>query len=250
MNSHSGISYPFKNMMVFGASIQALSMNVFLSGKTPWFRLISCTMRLATISRLARVSLGRTHQRKLDPIVAFTHDSYSSHVPSRWLSMVLLIALNRARVTLAEHAGCHKLKRLKAGQEPTRLALFDRYRNSPRLGDNSLSGQVKVCKTPQISEPMGGETMTKFAVTVALVASLCLLSATAMGKCYRFSVGESVRVCVKGDAFSHRKRAKKICDKVRGKDCGTIASISSSCFSNEKKCFDSRGKAHRSLSGF
>lgn len=92
--------------------------------------------------------------------------------------------------------------------------------------------------------------MTKFSVTVALVASLCLLSSTAMGKCYRFSAGESVRVCVKGDAFSNRKLAKKICDKVRSKDCGTIASISSSCFSQKNKCFDSSGKAHRSLSGF
>jgi len=92
--------------------------------------------------------------------------------------------------------------------------------------------------------------MKTLRTVAAMAAGLCLLAATASAKCYRFSDGDAIRVCVKGDAFSDRKKAKNICDKVKGGDCGTIVAYSGSCFSNAGKCYDSKGKAHRSLSGF
>lgn len=85
---------------------------------------------------------------------------------------------------------------------------------------------------------------------IALVAALGLLSATAAAKCYRFSKGGQVQVCVKGDSFADRKKAKKICDEKKKSDCGTISSYTSSCHSNTNQCYDENGKAHRSLSGY
>lgn len=70
-------------------------------------------------------------------------------------------------------------------------------------------------------------------------------------KCYRFSLaGSEVGVCVRGDSFADRKKAKEICDKGEGKDCGNITSYSSSCHSNSNRCYDENGRKHRSLSGY
>ena len=87
----------------------------------------------------------------------------------------------------------------------------------------------------------------------AALAALAVLgtAATAEAACYRFSrAPKDVYVCVKGDSFDDRKKAKAICDKATGSDCGTVSSYSSSCHSNINKCYDENGKAHRSLSGY
>lgn len=88
---------------------------------------------------------------------------------------------------------------------------------------------------------------------LAAVAALAVLgSATAAeAACYRFSKAPAdTYVCVKGDSFDDRKKAKAICDKAAGSDCGNVGSYSSSCHSNINKCYDQDGKAHRSLSGY
>ena len=92
--------------------------------------------------------------------------------------------------------------------------------------------------------------MKKLTIFVAVVVALSMIAVTAAGKCYRFSNGGDVQVCVKGDSFPDRKKAKKICDKAKGSDCGNVSSYSSSCHSNVNKCYDENGKAHRSLSGY
>ena len=87
----------------------------------------------------------------------------------------------------------------------------------------------------------------------AALATFAVLgsAATAEAACYRFSKAPSdVFVCVKGDGFDDRKKAKAICDKATGQDCGNVGSYSSSCHSNINKCYDQDGKAHRSLSGY
>ena len=92
--------------------------------------------------------------------------------------------------------------------------------------------------------------MKSWKAIIVLVAALSLLTATAAAKCYRFSKGGQVQVCVKGDSFADRKKAKTVCDGVQKSDCGNISSYASSCHSNENKCYDEKGKAHRSLSGY
>ncbi len=92
--------------------------------------------------------------------------------------------------------------------------------------------------------------MKSWKLIIALVALTSLIAATALAKCYRFSKGGQVQVCVKGDSFADRKKAKKVCDKVKKSDCGNVSSYSSSCHSSTKQCFDEKGHAHQSLSGF
>ncbi|MBL8917540.1 MAG: hypothetical protein JNJ54_01655 [Myxococcaceae bacterium] len=86
---------------------------------------------------------------------------------------------------------------------------------------------------------------------VLVAAAVALSASLASAACYRFDKAPNdVYVCVKGDSFDNRKQAKAICDKATGKDCGNVASYSSSCHSNIDKCYDENGKAHRSLSGY
>lgn len=92
--------------------------------------------------------------------------------------------------------------------------------------------------------------MSKLSLMIAVVVGVCLVAVTAGAKCYRFSKGDDVQVCVKGDSFADRKKAKQICDKAKGSDCGNVSSYSSSCHSNVNKCYDENAKAHRSLSGY
>jgi hypothetical protein len=74
---------------------------------------------------------------------------------------------------------------------------------------------------------------------------------TARAKCYHFRNAPSyVGVCMKGDSFAARKKARKCCSKKLGKDCGNVTSYSSSCHSNKNKCYDHNCKAKRSLSGY
>ena len=92
--------------------------------------------------------------------------------------------------------------------------------------------------------------MSKASTIVALAIAACTLAVPAAASCYRFSKGGDVQVCVRGDSFADRKKAKQICDKAKGSDCGTVSSYSSSCHSNVDKCYDENAKAHRSLSGY
>lgn len=82
-----------------------------------------------------------------------------------------------------------------------------------------------------------------------LGAMLCLTLAPAVAsaKCYHFDKSGDVHVCVQGDSFEDRKKAKAICDKVKGSDCGSVGSYSSSCNGN---CYDETGSKKQSLSGY
>lgn len=77
-----------------------------------------------------------------------------------------------------------------------------------------------------------------FAVTVPL---------TAQAKCYAFDKVKGLNVCVQGDSFADRDKAKKICKDAKGTDCGGVASSSSSC---NGECYDENGKKNQSLSGY
>lgn len=96
--------------------------------------------------------------------------------------------------------------------------------------------------------------MKKILLGSFTAAALFLGAQTASAKCYHFSKAPSdVGVCVGkngSDSFADRKKAKAVCDKATGSDCGNVGSYSSSCHSNSNKCYDESGKAHRSLNGY
>jgi len=85
---------------------------------------------------------------------------------------------------------------------------------------------------------------------VLMIFSFTLISVNLFAKCYTFSNGGDYQVCVPGDSFSDRKKARDICSKAKGSDCGSVRSYSSSCHSNSGKCYNQNGKASRSLSGY
>ena len=60
--------------------------------------------------------------------------------------------------------------------------------------------------------------------------------------------GKRIIVCVNGDSFSDRDKAKAVCSKIKGSSCSTASSFSSSCSNNE--CYDESGKQSNSLSGY
>jgi hypothetical protein len=85
-----------------------------------------------------------------------------------------------------------------------------------------------------------------------LMASLCLAFAltaplAAEAKCYSFDKVKGLNVCVHGDSFSDRDKAKSICKSAKGTDCGNVSSYSSSC---NGECYDESGKKNQSLSGY
>lgn len=88
--------------------------------------------------------------------------------------------------------------------------------------------------------------MKKLALLLALVA-IPSFATPIYAACYTFDNSNGYVVCVKGDSFSDRDKAKNICKKVKGSDCGNIKSYSSSC---NGKCVDPDGKVKSSLSGF
>ena len=80
---------------------------------------------------------------------------------------------------------------------------------------------------------------------------LLLTGGLAQASCYHFDKAPSdVYVCVHGDSFDDRKKAKEILDKATGKDVGNVGSYSSSCHSNIDKCYDENGNAKRDLSDY
>ncbi len=85
----------------------------------------------------------------------------------------------------------------------------------------------------------------------AVYGAVLLSGAMAQAACYHFEKAPSdVYVCVHGDSFDDRKKAKNICDSKTGKDCGNVGSYSSSCHSNIDKCYDENGNAKRDLSNY
>lgn len=94
--------------------------------------------------------------------------------------------------------------------------------------------------------------MKKLIVASFGIALAVLLTAgVASAKCYHFSNADSdVAACVHGDSFSDRKKAREICSKGEGKDCGNVTSSSSSCHSNSNRCYDENGNKKRDLSGY
>ena len=96
--------------------------------------------------------------------------------------------------------------------------------------------------------------MKKILLASALAFAFMMgTAATADAKCYKFSGTPSgVYVCVGkngADSFSDRKKAKKVLKKA-GYSPSSVSSTSSSCHSNQNKCYDANGKAHRSLKGY
>ncbi|HMV46053.1 MAG TPA: hypothetical protein PK079_20860 [Leptospiraceae bacterium] len=86
-------------------------------------------------------------------------------------------------------------------------------------------------------------------VSMAMLVSIQSLSA----KCqynsdWQKSDGKRIIVCVKGDSFSDRDKARAICAKIKGSSCSVASSFSSSCSNNE--CYDENGKQSNSLSGY
>ncbi len=92
--------------------------------------------------------------------------------------------------------------------------------------------------------------MKKTCLVLATVIFVSAAATTVMAKCYSFRNGGEYKVCVPGDSFSDRKKAREICRKAKGSDCGSVSSYSSSCHSNSNKCYDQNGSAHRSLRGY
>ena len=87
-----------------------------------------------------------------------------------------------------------------------------------------------------------------------LVAAITLFTAQSIfAKCqynsdWKKSGGKRIIVCVNGDSFSDRDKAKAVCAKIKGSSCSTASSFSSSCSNNE--CYDESGKQSNSLSGY
>lgn len=96
--------------------------------------------------------------------------------------------------------------------------------------------------------------MKKLLLASIAAAFVAGISTTAEAKCYRLSDSPSDHFFCVGkngsDSFADRKKARKICTKVKGSKCGNVASYSSSCHSNSNKCYDENGKAHRNLKGY
>lgn len=61
--------------------------------------------------------------------------------------------------------------------------------------------------------------------------------------------GKKIVVCTKGDSFSDRKNAQKICEKVKGGSCRQPSTFSGSCSSSDL-CYDGSGNKHSYLSGY
>lgn len=86
-----------------------------------------------------------------------------------------------------------------------------------------------------------------------LLAGLVYLTPAgpARAKCYHFSNAPSyVGVCMRGDSFASRKKARQCCTEKLGRDCGNVTSYSSSCHSNKNQCYDHHCNPKRSLSGY
>ncbi len=92
--------------------------------------------------------------------------------------------------------------------------------------------------------------MKKTTFLIIMVFALSMTSVNLFAKCYSFTKGGEYKVCVPGDSFSDRNKAKKICSKAKGSDCGGVQSSSSSCQSNSGKCYDQNGKSSSYLSGY
>ena len=88
--------------------------------------------------------------------------------------------------------------------------------------------------------------MKKLMVSLALLCGT-LIPTLATAKCYHFDKSGDLYVCVQGDSFDDRKKAKSICDKAKGSDCGNVGSYSSSC---NGTCYDENGKKNQSLNNY
>lgn len=65
---------------------------------------------------------------------------------------------------------------------------------------------------------------------------------------WKTSSGKRIIVCVNGDSFNDRDKAKAVCSKIKGSSCSSASTFSSSCSNNE--CYDESGKQSNSLSGY
>lgn len=83
---------------------------------------------------------------------------------------------------------------------------------------------------------------------ILIASGAIIFTGIAHSKCYQFTDGGKIRVCIKGDSFADRNKAKKVCKKAKGSDCGNVASFSSSC--GNGNCYNIAGKKYHSMSGY
>ena len=60
--------------------------------------------------------------------------------------------------------------------------------------------------------------------------------------------GKRFWVCVRGDSFNARKRARRTCARIKGSSCGVASTFSSMC--SNGRCYTVDGRKHRYLSGY
>ncbi len=78
-----------------------------------------------------------------------------------------------------------------------------------------------------------------------LVVSLFLaVSMNLSAKCFNFSDGDGVKVCINGTGASVEKKAKAVCEAAKGSKCGNVTGNSGSC---KGKCLDESGASHKEL---
>lgn len=82
---------------------------------------------------------------------------------------------------------------------------------------------------------------------ILLVCSFVLLagSLSLSAKCFNFSEGDGIKVCINGGTgFAIEKKAKAACKQVKGSDCGNTTGNSGTC---NGRCVDESGKEHKNL---
>ncbi|HRG44993.1 MAG TPA: hypothetical protein PLX69_15405 [Leptospiraceae bacterium] len=87
-----------------------------------------------------------------------------------------------------------------------------------------------------------------FLVVISMLGIQSISAKCQYNSDWKKSDGKRIIVCVNGDSFSDRDKARATCAKIKGSSCSTASSFSSSCSNNE--CYDESGKQSNSLSGY
>jgi hypothetical protein len=84
--------------------------------------------------------------------------------------------------------------------------------------------------------------MKKILVICSLVLFMSGMSLSA--KCFNFSEGDGIKVCIDGTGAGVEKKAKEACMTVKGSKCGNVTGNSGTC---KGRCVDASGTEHKSL---
>ncbi|MGK0290578.1 MAG: hypothetical protein ACI86H_002037 [bacterium] len=94
--------------------------------------------------------------------------------------------------------------------------------------------------------------MKKLIMLFFMAMLFIAFNSSASAKCQRGSDwkvgGKKFYVCVKGQGFSARKKAKKACKKIKGRSCRSASGFKSSCSGGY--CYTINGRKHKYLRGF